>query len=144
MMVSRALTVLWAGVLLWAGAVAALPTSLWLDVRSVEVDNTQHGHKPILKVERYISQNFNGRYTVDVEQMSEEGSFHVVCTASGRTNYRTDASFPDPLDLDWWTYPVKCDLAPGVYRIDTSWEITVGPFMPNKYTSMMSNVFIIS
>lgn len=129
------------------------PASWWLDVRSVTVDDATAGVPAVMHVDRTIRRDFRGRYHVEVERRGA-GGFSLFCGA-GKTgkrecdvdsswiNYQADNALPDPLDMDWWTYPVKYDLPPGSYRIVTNWCIDAGA-KPDRCTEpVISNEFTI-
>ena len=120
---------------------AITPASSYLDVRSVHVDDTTAGVPPKMRVERTINANFHGRWNVDVERMTPYGRFIQVCQAHGEGNYATDNDLPDDLDLDWWTYPVKCTpTMPGKYRVETVWVIELASGI-TKEVRIISNSF---
>lgn len=119
------------------------PASLWLEVDSVFVDESIVGDQPTMKVERTIHRDFTGSYVVDVEKRNDNGFYTIVCSSFSSVNYNSDAKFPDPITLDWWTFPITCDLGEGTYRVETSW--TVNPdWFPKKTISIVSNDFHIS
>lgn len=126
----------------WLVFAQMAPASWWLDVRSVTVADTSANATPTLVVDRSIHQDFAGTYTVDVERRGPRGRYSVVCSARNSTNYRTDAGFPDPLTLDWWTWPVQCQIGPGTYRVETRWRIEPDLF-PDKIVQVMSNTFTV-
>jgi hypothetical protein len=121
---------------------ALAPASWWLEVRSVRVVDTVAGVAPVMHVDRQIHQDFLGTYIVDVERKQPDGRYTVVCSAYSRTNYRTDAKLPDPVTLDWWSWPIKCQLQPGLYRVETRWVIEAELFS-DKHVAVMSNEFLV-
>lgn len=132
----------WALLIFMAVISESTPASVWLDVRSVEVENTTAGVTPEMHVDRTIKSEFAATWLVEVEKDFGSG-FGVYCSAKGESAYRTDAALPHPLTLDWWTYPTKCDLPTGRYRVETTWRIDV-PFVPEKIVRVLSNVFTVS
>lgn len=117
------------------------PASAYLDVRSVHVDDATIGVPPKMQVDRAINHNFHGRWNVDVERMTADGRFVQVCQAHGEGNYATDNDLPEDLDLDWWTYPVKCTpTVPGKYRVETVWVIELASGL-TKEVRIISNTF---
>lgn len=131
-----------AAFLIYLAAAYLAPAAMWLDVRRVMVPDTTEGSTPVLLVERTIRQNFYGTYTVDVERQQPSGRFAVVCSVTNSTHYRSDAELPDPLTLDWWTWPVQCQIGAGTYRVESYWRIQP-ELVPDKFAYAMSNVFTI-
>lgn len=129
--------------LLWLVAAQLAPAQWWLDVRSVVVANAKAGEQPTMNVDRSIYQRFPGTYTVDVEKRMPSGRYSVVCSVRNSTNYRPDAELPDPLLLDWWTWPAICKLGPGRHRVETTWRIEA-PLFPDKVLTVMSNTFEVT
>jgi hypothetical protein len=119
------------------------PASLWFEVRSVEVLDSVTDATPVMVIDRIIHRDFSGTYTVDVEKLQPSGRFTVVCSARNSTNYRADAELPDPVTLDWWTWPVNCQIGPGQYRVETRWRIEPD-FFPDKQVEFISNVFSVT
>lgn len=129
--------------LLWCVFAALAPPQLWLDVHSVVVANTRAGVQPTMNVDRSINQPFVGTYIVDVEKKMPSGRYYVVCSVQHSTNYRPEAALPEPLYLDWWTWPETCVLDAGRYRVETSWRIEP-PLFPDKQLTVMSNTFEVT
>lgn len=118
------------------------PSSFWLDVSHVYVEDTVINDDPQMIVVRDIKRNFFGKWTVVVRKVGPEGH-SVICTREGSSEYRTDSQLPDPLLLSWWAYPGCDDLEPGRYFITTTWKIGDGGFLPYKYLTVDSNIFEI-
>ena len=118
----------------------AYPPASWvLEVNKVAVEDSRVGVTPIMRVDRIIHRDFEGEWTVTVMKKGERG-FYAFCTARGANDYRTDSELPDDLDLDWWTWPTKCTLPAGTYRLKTLWVIHL-PIFPDKEVRVLSNVF---
>ena len=132
----------WLCIIVIASLSAGLPTSLWFNVKSVHVEDTTVGKPPVMDIERIINADFMATWLVEVEQQLH-GGYAVMCAARGESAYRTDAVLPDPTTLDWWTYPVKCDLPAGRYRVETTWQMDI-PFAPVKVVRVVSNVFTVN
>ena len=94
-----------------------IPPSRWLEVQSIKVRDTTEGHAPTMVVMRTIKKPFYGEWVAEVEKLNESGSFTMVCQAKGSANYNPGNDFPSNLDLNWWTYPVKCHLSPGLVEV---------------------------
>lgn len=139
----RLLTLSWAVVLLAFAFASFVPPSNWLDVESVVIDNTKAGAPIIMHVDRTIHQDFAGNWLVEVERLGAHGGFYMYCSSTGQAAYRTDAEYPSPLTLDWWTYPTKCALPPGKYRVETTWGFSPTWFSA-KTVRVLSNVFTVS
>jgi hypothetical protein len=126
----------------WLSFATIAPASWWYEIRSVRVVDSTVGETPIMHIDRTIHQDFLGTYIVDVEQMQMDGRFTVVCSAYARTFYRSDAVLPEPVTLDWWSWPIKCALLPGRYRVETTWLIET-PLFPDKRAGVLSNEFLV-
>ena len=111
----------------------------WFRVSGITVPDVEHGQPIILSVSRTISRPFVGSWFSTVRSINPTGT-EIVCAATGGTSYRTDAQLPKPTTLDWWTYPVKCQLPPGQYRLDTTWQFDVATGVTKTVTSE-SNIF---
>jgi hypothetical protein len=118
------------------------PATDWLNVRSVVVHPSIEGKPPVLSVEREIRKEFFGEWSATVRRSTEDG-FVIACAATGANEYQTDAALPRPVNLDWWTFPVKCDLSAGIYRLDTVWKINASGY-PEKHMTVRSNLFTVA
>jgi hypothetical protein len=96
--------------------------SEWMVVSRVLVADTQQGQPIKLFVEREIKKDFTATWSVNIRRVSAD-ALEIACTASGGGLYRKEATLPVPITLDWWTFPVRCDLTPGQYVLDTVWRI---------------------
>jgi len=119
-----------------------VPPARWFEVQSIKVRDATVGYAPSMVVVRNIKRPFYGEWVAEVERMNESGSFTVACQAQGRANYNPGNDLPSNLDLDWWTYPVKCHLEPGKYRLDTSWRVFPSGITPREI-HYVSNIFEI-
>lgn len=111
---------------LYAGQVTldlVVPARLWFEVHSVKIKDTVVGTAPFMVVYRDINAPFYGEWKAEVERKEPDGNFTLVCQAGGKNNYSPQNVLPAPLDLDWWTFPVRCDLPKGAYRLETVWRI---------------------
>ena len=70
---------------------------------------------------------------------TETALYYKECSAVSESDYRPDTVLPPNLDLNWWTFPIKCDLQPGAYIVDTSWTFHVMFF--ERTVRAVSNVF---
>ena len=133
-----------AGAIAWMAIASVLPSSLWLEVRSVYVSDTVAGDVPLMQVDRTIHADVRGEYRVEVQRF-ERGGWLNICAGEGRANYHHDAVLPDPLTLDWWTYPATCSpsLTPGRYRIETRWTL-FPDIAPPREVRVLSNIFTVS
>lgn len=118
---------------------AFMPPDYWLTVSDVRVDDAAVGTAPKMIVDRVIHRRFVGEWVADIERKIGS-SFFVVCSGSGKNTYSPDNVLPETLDLDWWTYPTKCNLPPGEYRVDTTWKIYPERISP-RVQRKISNTF---
>lgn len=63
-------------------------------------------------------------------------------SGSGKSNYDPADRLPANLYLDWWTYPVRCNLPVGCYEVNTVWTIEA-PNVPAMAVRSVSNEFCI-
>jgi hypothetical protein len=133
-----------AGLLLLAGAaiVQCWPASFWLEVRAVRVFDSHAGHDVVMAVDRIIKRDFRGEWVASIRRL-EQGKWVSFCTAMGVTNYGSDSELPDPLTLQWWTYPDCHPLPVGKYQMRTSWVVLGEAFLPDKSVHADSNIFEI-
>ena len=114
-----------------------VPNSHFMEIKTMIVNDTRTGVSPILVVERFIKQEFVAEWTVTVREVSDAG-LSVVCVGRGRSHYSPKTLLPNPISLDWWIGHNTCNLTPGRYRLDTSWEI-IGE--TNRVIRSNSNIF---
>lgn len=127
------------GFLTYQNWLQSAPVEDWFDVSEVVAHPSVEGSAPILTVSRTIKRDFIGEWSVTVRRLTPEG-FEIACEATGAHQYRIDSVLPKKIDLDWWTFPVRCELKPGTYRLHTVW--TVKPVgYPEKYLIRDSNLF---
>lgn len=126
----------------WVLTINLAPAGFWFSVDRIEIADAIAGQSPLMQVDRTIHRPFRGQWIVEVERQTRSGQFFVVCAARGESSYRTDATLPDPLALDWWTWPTECRPPPGRYRVETRWTILV-PGFPEKSLGVLSNLFTI-
>jgi hypothetical protein len=132
------------GVVIIAAAAVAwlLPSSLWLQVNSVNVSNSTVGVPPAMVVDQVISRPFLADWTVTVMKKNQNG-FYSSCSAHGQTDYSPDSTLPKNLTLDLWTWPDKCPLDAGTYYIRTLWDLRVLGGL-TKEERVTSNIFQVT
>jgi len=128
--------------ILSAGIIYALPTSIWFEVRTTQVLDSTVGTSPRMIVDRNVNREFNGEWVVSVLRVVPNG-FEPVCTATGSNLYLPTNQFPGDLSLDWWTWPTQCNLQEGEYVVRTVWTIHVFDRF-EKTVRAVSNLFFIS
>ena len=116
------------------------PPGMWLEVQSVKIRDTTEGVSPTMVVFRTIRKPFYGEWKAEVERMLPGGTFIMICQANGSNNYSPLNTLPENLDLDWWTYPTKCNLKVGKYRVETVWRVFPSGITPREI-HYISNVF---
>lgn len=121
-------------------AVAFPPATFWLEVKSVHVEDSRHGEAALMQVSRAIHRPFEAKWRVELEREVTDGRFLFLRSASGENQYGPQAVLPEPLTLDWWTYPQEWRPMPGHYRIETCWTIRV-PGLFDRVTCVVSNTF---
>jgi hypothetical protein len=122
---------------------AAIPASYWMKVQEVHVSDSYVNRSPRLEVAREIKKQFTASWIAEVHAKQDNGTFATVCTGNGENLYKPEDSLPINLDLDWWTYPKRCNLGPGTYRVFTVWKVEPQNY-PTKWVENTSNVFQIT
>lgn len=117
-----------------------IPAYIWFEVDRVHVYDTVAGQNPMMAVKRAINLPFRGRWTATVLRQNPDGSFYTYCVSTGENDYRPENHLPLVTNLDWWTWPVKCELPVGTYKLNTLWTLSV-PLLPQKNVRAESNVF---
>lgn len=119
----------------------AAPASFWLTVNTVHVFDTVVGTSPKMEVDRTVIQPFKADWVAEVEEYDETvGVFSVRCTGKGTNSYTPTDQIPADVDLNWWTWPTKCELQKGKWRVQTLWTIQP-PGYPSKEVRITSNTF---
>lgn len=101
------------------------PASDWLVVSEIHVEDAREGDDPVMRVKRSIQKAFEGAWHVEIKRKLESGRYAVACYQGGSNFYAPDNQLPEPLTLSWWTYPHRCELGPGTYRVETRWLIFI-------------------
>ena len=132
---------------LWLTSVAAIqsvtPAEAYLEVISITVDDAAVGDVPNMHVDRIIKQNFKGNWVAEIELIESQGNYVYQCGSFGEATYNVDNELPEPLTLDFWTWPIKCSpKKPGKYRVETTWKIVL-PGGLEKELHKVSNLFTI-
>lgn len=118
------------------------PASWWLEVRSVQIQNSNVGEAIVMDVDRSINRPFFGVWRTQTRGVNPDGTLTpVVCTASFDTDYKTESSLPGIVTLDWWTGGKCAWLPAGRYILSTSWRIEANGIWPDKRVSIDSNIF---
>lgn len=107
---------------------AIIPPSIWLDVRSVVVEDSVEGVAPNVIPDRVINRSFRGEWSVYVMKITATGiEQHCPRAASlGIVDFRKGALPNLPTDLDTWLrIPPNpaCVWSPGQYRLTVIWTI---------------------
>lgn len=118
------------------------PSSWWLDVRTVHIADTRVGDTPVMLVDREVRRSFQGQWNVTIRQWDGAG-WLTYCNATGRSNYRAGARFPEPLTLQWWGDGQCHPLPRGKYRVSTHWVIATDAPLPDKHVTAESNIFAV-
>ena len=115
------------------------PPHYWMDVKTVQVDDSKIGEEIPMTVRREIYRAFKGNWVVTIRRF--EGDWTVWCNATGVSNYNEQATLPKDLTMKWWTSGQCYPLPPGKYQVTTSWEINHTSMLPNKLIVSESNIF---
>ena len=144
--------VLISGTLVFAGAVSFATgifvfsrepdASRWFDVDSIQIQDSVEGVSPSMSVSRTILRAFHGNWYVTVAKEDQDRGFYTFCTAAGQAMYVPDRVLPSGVNLDWWTWPTKCNLSRGVYRVDTTWQFHPPGYNVKEVTAS-SNTFTV-
>lgn len=139
------LSFIFAGVLLLAAAAVAhfWPASYWLEVRSIRVFDSKVGAPVVMAVDRTIKRDFQANWVSTIKRL-DRGKWVSYCTADATTNYDRRATLPDPLFLQWWTFPGCHPLPAGKFILRTTWRIEVDGLVPDKWVTEDSNIFEVT
>lgn len=118
---------------------AATPAHDWFVVRNVNVPDFIEGADPLMVYDREVIKPFNGTWNVDIRQVSGGTQFNI-CTGSGVSSYKPSEKLPAAGVLLSYFIGKKCDLPPGTYIMEATWELRP-PGYPTKETSFTSNQF---
>lgn len=145
------LALAWAAVIVAAVTFHFLPTSIWIDMRSVHFDNARYGTAPAVQEDRSINLDSNISWYAKVER-KEAGGYSPVCEASGGPRpVQAGTVIPGNADLVWWVgnhcvwSRARIDvrlLPPGTYRVFTRRTVHL-PWGLEKRASINSNDFVI-
>lgn len=130
----------WLVLLMLAISIFATPTSVWFEGVNIHIKDSVVGYTPVMEVERTIRRDFNASWLVEVERVTADGKTTPICVATGVNRYNDTAVYPDPLTLDWWTFPTKCFLPSGAYRVETTWTLEI-PIVGQRVVVARSNRF---
>lgn len=126
------------------------PASDWLVVDKVFVHDAGEGIPNPMDVDRTIVSDFTGEWVAEIHAMDpNRGAFSHHCSSKGENEYHTTDQLPPTgvgpkdLNINWWTWPKKCKLTKGKYRIDTIWRIKPLNY-PQKEVRHSSNVFEVT
>lgn len=114
----------------------------WLEVRGVTVADAWAGAPIDMTVDRVIHRPVHGDWFVEVQRI-EDGGRIAVCSSSGHNHYKPGDTLPQPLTLDWWTWPMRCDLPAGRYVVETTWTLHV-PGLAHLTVENESNEFEVT
>lgn len=122
-----------------------LSAAHWIDYREIHIGNAKEGQSPVVTPVRLIKRNFYGEWSVSLRRF-ENGGFAVKCSTPGnKQDYRAGASVPTDADLDWLMFGSGCGKPPPGRYITTTTVTVLGDWpMPNKTTSIESNIFEVS
>lgn len=116
------------------------PAAYWFDVRAVHIASATVGEPLPMLVDRDVKRPFRGQWHATIRQWDGVG-WVTWCNAEGKSNYRPEAKLPRNLALQWWTDGHCHPLPVGRYKVTTTWTIIDVPLMPDRSTSIDSNLF---
>lgn len=118
---------------------AAAHVHEWFVVRNVSVPDFMEGADPLIVYDREVYKPFNGTWNVDIRKVSGGTQFNI-CIGSGVSSYKPSEKLPAAGVLLSYFVGKKCDLPPGTYIMEATWELRP-PGYPIKETSFTSNQF---
>lgn len=136
---------LWAVVISYPNIDRVLPSSNWMEIRVLHVDDSKLGVSPRIRVDRVISKDFTATWSASLQYRAFETFYPMgaSCNASNVSNYTIGSRYPKDIDLFWWLEGAACDLPPGEYRLLTTWTITTDKGII-KVVKAFSNVFSVT
>ena len=114
----------------------------WFTVAQVYVPDHTEGEVPVLDVDRTIHRDFNGTWVAEIQRQVGTGKWGNVCSGNGTNHYSVEDTLPEPVTMDWWTFPAKCRPKAGRYRLFTTWVIRPDNY-PTKRVIATSNTFTV-
>lgn len=127
----------WLAIFVFVSAEMFVDPGYWITVSRVMVKNSVVDVSPSMIVAREVHRPFHGAWTATVKNV--DGT--LACIANGQSDYHPETRLPASINLDWWTFPTRCDLMPGNYTVFTSWRWRV--LWLDRETSMLSNIFSV-
>jgi hypothetical protein len=132
------------GAVLGATVLANLTSPDWFDAH-IEVPIHRVGEDPIISYQRTITQNMQGRWTVEVLQ-NRDGQWVEVCQGDGLAPYAITEAGEVTMRLS--TYAgvdmAECITEPGLYRLITAWSMTRAEGNTPRIFWDESNVFEVT
>lgn len=121
-----------------------IPADEWFEVTELFVPDHEQGENPLLAYDRVVKEEFRGFWVVEVKSRDAyetDGRFFTACSGNGASDYGPDAVI-DPSKVTWsWFIGRSCEVPPGVYRLEVTWDMKVPEFDLVKRYTALSNPF---
>jgi len=118
----------------------------WFEVTELFVPDHEVGGNPLLAYDREIRKPFRGYWVAEIKSRdshNSEGRFFTACTGNGQSDYGADDML-DPAKVTWeWFLGRPCDVPPGIYRMEVTWDMKVPEFDRVKRYTVLSNPFTV-
>lgn len=112
----------------------------WLAVSAIHVADVRPGdEEPMVRYERHIKQEFRGTWSVELNEVTDDG-FLIVCAGTGGSNYKPGDVKPAIYRLSRFIGK-QCGIEAGKsYSVDAIWTIRPVGVQPME-VHRTSNVF---
>ncbi len=120
------------------------PAETWMKIEEVSVPDHKAGEDPKIFYNRLVTSGteFRADWHVEARRADDITSTLDVCRGDGQSTY-SPGEGPIPYKLSYYMN-AKCNLAPGCYRLHTSWFVIYGNWRAKRPITNMSNKFCVS
>lgn len=108
----------------WFVANLTIPSSYWLELRRVRVDDAEIGVAPLTHMDLTISRPFilHWRTQIRKQDTDDAAIFTLYCGAQGEARMYPNRHYPKVINTDWWIKPNGCEMSKGTYIMDIDWS----------------------
>ena len=122
----------------------AIAPEEWFEVIELYVPDHEAGEDPLLAYDRDIRADFRGYWVVEIKNRNalvNGGRFFTACSGNGASDY-DPGDVLDPAKVTWtWFIGRPCEVPPGIYRMEVTWDMKVPESDKAKRYTALSNAF---